>query len=316
LVSQLKKILSDDSNNLRFYDIIRKVLPDFQGEFSLKDVEHPAGGRSESTTLMYKDKSDSRAHTAGLAGDGILSLAIIASNIILSKINKKILVIDEPELHLHPSAQKRLTKLLSTEARERQIIIITHSPYFICWEQLANGAKLFKLNKHDSEGCTIHEWKHDSFQQIIGCDNPLRYHLFDITAKEIMFTDKILFVEGQEDAGILYHYYAEKEIEPSFNIFGYGVNGWGNFHIFLKISKELGIKKIAVLYDKSKENDQDPKRGGITLDEDLKQNKKQYKDYYFCQLKTEDIRDKKDKDNGTFDINGKLKETHHVDFDK
>ena len=53
---------------------------------------------------MYKN--DSTSHIGRLVSDGILSLVIIASSIVLSEMYKRILVIDEPKSHLHPSAQK------------------------------------------------------------------------------------------------------------------------------------------------------------------------------------------------------------------
>jgi predicted ATP-dependent endonuclease of OLD family len=45
----------------------------------------------------------------------------------------KILLLDEPELHLHPTMQKRILNLLSearTEGRN-QMLLITHSPYLV-----------------------------------------------------------------------------------------------------------------------------------------------------------------------------------------
>jgi energy-coupling factor transporter ATP-binding protein EcfA2 len=47
--------------------------------------------------------------------------------------SEKILLLDEPELHLHPTMQKRILNLLSEFGTEdgNQIILITHSPYLI-----------------------------------------------------------------------------------------------------------------------------------------------------------------------------------------
>lgn len=42
-----------------------------------------------------------------------------------------IILLDEPELHLHPSMQQRLVKLLAHYSDKVQIIISTHSPLFI-----------------------------------------------------------------------------------------------------------------------------------------------------------------------------------------
>lgn len=43
----------------------------------------------------------------------------------------KILLIDEPEMHLHPTAQRKLADLLLEEAKTCQIIVSSHSPYML-----------------------------------------------------------------------------------------------------------------------------------------------------------------------------------------
>ena len=40
-------------------------------------------------------------------------------------------LIDEPELHLHPSAQQRLADLLIAESADKQVVVSTHSPYLL-----------------------------------------------------------------------------------------------------------------------------------------------------------------------------------------
>jgi predicted ATPase len=63
------------------------------------------------------------------------------------------IVIDEPELSLHPSLQRRLAILISDVARTRQIICATHSPYFITPEALLGGAIIARsyLLEHSSK---------------------------------------------------------------------------------------------------------------------------------------------------------------------
>lgn len=43
----------------------------------------------------------------------------------------KILLIDEPEMHLHPTAQRKLADLLLEEAKTCQVIVSSHSPYLL-----------------------------------------------------------------------------------------------------------------------------------------------------------------------------------------
>lgn len=66
-----------------------------------------------------------------LIGTGYLQLIQIFSYILL--FSPGILLIDEPDIHLHPTVQEKLVKVLATVARERNIKILmtTHSPFVV-----------------------------------------------------------------------------------------------------------------------------------------------------------------------------------------
>lgn len=61
-------------------------------------------------------------------GAGILETLLLLTHIIAH--HDKILCIDHPELHLHPHAQRGLDTIIE-ESEDSQILIITHSPYFV-----------------------------------------------------------------------------------------------------------------------------------------------------------------------------------------
>jgi predicted ATPase len=58
----------------------------------------------------------------------IIALLMLKSISGASK-GKIVYLIDEPEAHLHPKAQKQLLELLTEEAKDKQIFVSTHSPY-------------------------------------------------------------------------------------------------------------------------------------------------------------------------------------------
>lgn len=66
-----------------------------------------------------------------LLGTGYLQLIQVFCYIIL--FNPKILLIDEPDIHLHPTVQESLTKILVRIAQERslKIVMTTHSPFIV-----------------------------------------------------------------------------------------------------------------------------------------------------------------------------------------
>ena len=59
----------------------------------------------------------------------IISLLLLETLAALSK-DDIIIIIDEPELHLHPSLQEKFIQYLRKISPEKQIIVSTHSPYF------------------------------------------------------------------------------------------------------------------------------------------------------------------------------------------
>ncbi|MBA3570056.1 MAG: ATP-binding protein, partial [Pyrinomonadaceae bacterium] len=68
------------------------------------------------------------AHSSDGMGEGIVSLFAIVDALHDSSLGSMI-VIDEPELSLHPSLQRRVASLLAEYAKDRQIVVSTHSPY-------------------------------------------------------------------------------------------------------------------------------------------------------------------------------------------
>ena len=59
----------------------------------------------------------------------IISLLLLETLASLSK-DDIVIIIDEPELHLHPTLQEQFIQYLKKISSEKQIIVSTHSPYF------------------------------------------------------------------------------------------------------------------------------------------------------------------------------------------
>jgi predicted ATP-dependent endonuclease of OLD family len=103
----------------------------------LSELEVPSIEVSLFKTLNPYDQSevvfpfDGFELPVGQAGSGIemiLSLALLEAMAMLSK-EKLIILIDEPELHLHPKLQVKLVEHLTKVSDHVQIIASTHSPF-------------------------------------------------------------------------------------------------------------------------------------------------------------------------------------------
>lgn len=253
--------------------------------------------QSDNENYYIKFNYGNHYHSSEGAGEGLLSIFTIVDALYDSKPGD-VIVIDEPELSLHPSLQKKLCNLLLEFSSDRQIIISTHSPYFISWESLINGGTLARVIKKD-KGTEINQLGSDqinSIKSLLG--NFFNPHTLGIEAKEIFFLeDNIIIVEGQEDVVYLEQILKILSLQFNGSFFGWGIGGAGNLDKILDILNKLGYDKVSVILDKNMEN----------LVEKCSQN---YPTYLFKAIPTNDIRDKdaiKEKDAvmGLIDKSGK-----------
>jgi putative ATP-dependent endonuclease of the OLD family len=120
-----------------------------------------------------------------------------------------LVLIEEPESFLHPSAQAEFGRVLRTLANDLKIqtIVTTHSPYMLCQENVASNVLLARKQTRGKLKSTERiELKEDTwmepFSEILGLNNS------EFTAwKEILNSDKtcVLLVEGELDKKYLEH---------------------------------------------------------------------------------------------------------------
>ena len=280
-VANLKDIHKDQVRKSKLDNLMKELIPHFS-DWTIDT--------NEQGDYVKYIAAESK-HQASFLGDGIISLFRICAHLI-NETGNRVLIIDEPELSLHPSAQKNLSRLLSKASFSKQIVLCTHSPYFVNWEDFLKGAKFVRLNKPNDKKCEVSILCNaKKYGEYIG-DNLLEWQkpqMLDTVSKEILFAEKILFVEGQEDVGLIKKWLTENNKTQNFDIYGYGVAGYSNMRVFLEMAKDLGIHKVAALYDSGVDADkyfENDKEIFTAKDNDL------FLDYFFSKLPTEDIRDK------------------------
>lgn len=193
------------------------------------------------------------------------------------------LFIDEPELYLNPQAQKILLAALRQISTKEQVFLVTHSPYFIDWDDYTHGTKVGKAKRvNDSTNvCWLNSPSAYSALLEDHVANWQQPHLLGTVAKEILFSDKVLFLEGQDDVGLVNKWAKENNKELKFDIFGYGVGGFTKFAAFFKLANDLGLEKVAAIYDNGTAETRQ-----IAADAAINAN------YKLVQLQANDIRDK------------------------
>jgi len=199
---------------------------------------------------------DNSSHSSDGLGDGVLSIWCIV-DALYDASEKQMIVIDEPEQSIHPSWQKNLFEVLGEFAKDRQIVYATHSPYFINWDAVFNGAQIVRVHKpKDDERTVLSALKQETVKllQNLVKDNH-NPHTLGLEAREIFFLqDSVVLVEGQEDI-IQYKLIAEQlECAIPGDFFGWGVGGADKMPIIAQMLFELGFRKVVGILDKDKEH--------------------------------------------------------------
>ena len=251
---------------------------------------------------FLKFKSNNMSFTSEGVGEGILNLFYII-DALQGSFAGDIVIIDEPEVSLHPSLQRKLMNLLLEYSKDRQIIISTHSPYFLPLDYIDKGMTIIRIY-NTKEGTTFAtpsiSTKQNIAKNLRDLNNP---HVLGLNAKELFFLDeRIILVEGQEDV-LLYPKIAEqlnREFKGDF--FGWGVGGASKMQDFAQLLKDLGFTKVAGILDKGMENEKN----------NLNQ---KFPEYLFLDIPAADIRDKPKRNDrpeidGLSTSDGIIKEEH------
>lgn len=266
------RIFQIEKNKTEFDNLITRILgTDFKWTVEQRDSGY----------YYIKYSKDTVTHSSEGVGDGIWSIFTICAAL-FDATDGSTIVIDEPELSVHPSLQKKLMNLFMEYAKTRQIVICTHSPYFISWEAIINGAQLVRIVKEgtDSKCYCLSEDCRSHFGGITrDLNNP---HTLGLEANEVFFLeDRIILVEGQEDVVIFKKIQEELKCSINGDFFGWGVGGALKMRAFLTLFRDMGYHHVAAILDGDKRD----------LFDELKQEFSRT-GYKFFILPTDDIRDK------------------------
>ncbi len=282
----------DAAKKSQFDALMTKVL----GRRLAWTIELGEGPHGQNFYLKVQT-GDQVNHSSEGLGDGIVSLLYIL-NALYDSTEESILVFDEPELSLHPQMIRNLNGLLAEYAASRQIVIFTHSPILVSWDNIAAGAEIARVHKvgPDSRIAQVPRKTIDELSKARGgWTNP---HVLGADATEALFLeDKIVVVEGQEDTALLPTVFREAGVDQRGTVFGWGSGGGnGNPRRIVALLQGLGFKKVVALLDADKADEAE----AIQME---------YPDYYATTIPADDIRDKpavnKSGKSGLLDAKGK-----------
>lgn len=273
-----------------FNELLSEVLG-FEASWTIDQADHGQ--------YFLKFFNRGHSHSSDGMGEGIVSIFSIIDSLYDSE-KGNVVVIDEPELSLHPSLQKRLKNLLLRFAQDRQIVISTHSPYFVDVSSFGSGAHLARVVSTE-RGTKIHQLSKESKTIIhkLATKNIYNPHVFGLDARELFFLDEnIILTEGQEDVLLFPRIFSQLEVNVPGTFFGWGAGGASNIIQICKILKDLGFSRVSAIFDGDKTND-------------AAQCKEAYPEYLFVCIPAKDIRTKEAR-NATDEVEGLLDKNYSV----
>ncbi|PIS41527.1 MAG: hypothetical protein COT25_02620 [Candidatus Kerfeldbacteria bacterium CG08_land_8_20_14_0_20_42_7] len=149
-----------------------------------------------------------------------------------------VILIDEPEIHLHPQMIKRLFDLFHENISEKQIFLTTHSPLFVQPEALSN---VFRTVQDKQQGTHFHTLEPSAIdltrlEQELNADNC-----------EMFFADRVLLVEGVSDRIFMRQLLQSFYPDTTLDIKVIPVHGKENIDTYVRLLRAFHIYYVVML---------------------------------------------------------------------
>ena len=119
-------------------------------------------------------------------GDGVKSLATIALLSQISSTKNRLIIVDEPENHLHPEAIRYIDGVIHNLSNNNQVLISTHSPIFV--NRNAINSNIIIENGEAKKADRI-----DTIRKTLGV----------ICSDNLIYSDYVIVVEGPTDRDLI-----------------------------------------------------------------------------------------------------------------
>ena len=184
-IATRRNYLATIEEDLTMKEVTNKVLNEINGIFNILELDVKLKGfsKDEKTMPIFENSAGEEFDINDLSS-GEKQLFLRTLSIKMLEPNNSIILIDEPELSLHPKWQQRIIEVYKKIGENNQIIIATHSPHILGSVTSENIFILFRNENGKIEAKTGDELD-SSYGQ------PVERILKDIMGLESVRTPKI-----------------------------------------------------------------------------------------------------------------------------
>lgn len=140
------------NRNKTIGEVIDNVCDDINSIFGIMDLDVKLVGLSEDndTRPIFKNNLGNEFDITGLSS-GEKQLFLRALSLKFLEVNNSVILIDEPEISLHPQWQRKIIDVYRSIGQNNQLIIATHSPHIVGSVKSEN----LRVMTKDSDGIKI-----------------------------------------------------------------------------------------------------------------------------------------------------------------
>lgn len=262
MARRINEELIHDETIQNAQELYNKVLKNIIGENNAQDIELLFNDPNFTRLISdIKTKIGSREyHLNGLGLNNVLVIALVIAAHQKKNAGYQLLIIEEPEAHLHPLLQRLLLTYLKKIVREglgnTQVVISTHSPVFASKAEIESICHISK----DEQGvhavsmmdivCDV-KCNNEDLKQLTLIKKKKLERFLDVTRAELFFTKKVILVEGPSEMLLLpvIAKLAGCDLDEN-NVTLINCMGL-NFDIFIPVLEKIGIRTAIITDDDS-----------------------------------------------------------------
>lgn len=182
----------DRSPRSDVYDAICNAFVDIMEGVKEVTIEHNLDSNERDfITLVIREDGYTGRYKADEISSGSKEILVLLTQVFASQGETDLLAIEEPELHLHPGAEKKLFDIINEIAKDDgpQVIISTHSEVFVDYSKVDNIVTVRKDPFTTLESIDSDNW---DGEEVLGFDH-----------SDLVQADTVVFVEGRSDKVVL-----------------------------------------------------------------------------------------------------------------